>query len=128
MTTKKATPLKKTVKRKGGFECPKCQHFITNEMVEAAKEKMRRIGWKPCPKGCGREFGARAMKYHVPRCDGEGGVKLPAHGPHKSVLRPCPNGCGQEFGPLEMKRHVERCWYEAPPRLKHKANRKTTKK
>jgi hypothetical protein len=119
VTTKKAAPIKKTVKRKDGFECPKCQHFITNEMAAAAKAKMRRSGWKPCPKGCGREFGARAMKYHTPRCDGEGGVKEPAHGPHKSVLKPCPKGCGHKFGPLGMEKHIAVCEFKRPP-LKRK--------
>lgn len=26
---------------------------------------------RPCPKGCGKEFGARDLRVHIPKCRGE---------------------------------------------------------
>lgn len=26
---------------------------------------------RPCPKGCGREFNAREMRKHTPKCEGK---------------------------------------------------------
>jgi len=64
-------------KRKGGLDCPHCQKHIDAAIVARAmfsaghwentgRKKILRL----CPKGCGKEFGAREMKAHIPRCDG----------------------------------------------------------
>jgi hypothetical protein len=69
MTTKAAT------KPKGGLDCPNCKFHIDAATVarawfgDAAKSGRKKV-LRPCPKGCGKEFGAREMKVHISRCDG----------------------------------------------------------
>jgi hypothetical protein len=64
-------------KRKGGLDCPHCQKHIDAAIVARAmfsaghwENTGRKKILRPCPKGCGKEFGAREMKAHIPRCDG----------------------------------------------------------
>jgi len=40
--------------------------FSSGHSENAGRKKILR----PCPKGCGKEYGARQMKAHIPLCDG----------------------------------------------------------
>jgi len=64
-------------KRQGGLDCPHCQKHIDAAVVARAmfssghwENAGRKKILRPCPKGCGKEYGAREMKAHIPRCDG----------------------------------------------------------
>lgn len=69
MTTKKAT------KPKYGLDCPNCEFHIDAATVARAwfgdpSKSGRKKILRPCPKGCGKEFGAREMRVHISDCDG----------------------------------------------------------
>ena len=50
-----------------------CRHrssFMSFQELRPWENAGRKKILRPCPKGCGKEYGAREMKAHIPRCDG----------------------------------------------------------
>ena len=64
------------------MDCPNCGHhiaaiFVAGSLARSNKGAGRKKVERECPKGCGQFFGAREMKEHLPRCDGQA-TKAPA--------------------------------------------------
>jgi hypothetical protein len=57
-----------------GENCPHCKHELSDDWIKAAHSRVagRRGGRpqvsRPCPY-CKKEFGARDLREHMPRCD-----------------------------------------------------------